>query len=142
MPKVPDSPISVSVTHISLQGARQAIAAAQAEAARGGWHISVAIVDTGGRLVAFARDDAAIGISPDVAIAKARTAALLQIPSKEFEDFINAGRPSFLATPGATPLEGGIPLCLNGTVIGAIGVSGAHGPNDTQVAQAGASVIG
>lgn len=141
MPQALSAAFSVARQNISLAGAQRVLAAAQAEATLGGWHISVAVVDLAGQLVAFARDDAAIGISPEVAIAKARTAALLQIPSKDFEDFINAGKPSFLATPGATPLEGGVPLRIGTEIVGAVGVSGAHGPNDSKVAEAGAAAL-
>ncbi|BCN37646.1 hypothetical protein ALDI51_09650 [Alicycliphilus denitrificans] len=126
---------------IALAAARSVVAAANAEAGRNGWAISVAVVDNAGELVAFEKHDAAIGISPAVAIGKARTAALLQAPSKQFEDFVNAGRPSFLSTPGATALEGGIPIVVDGRVIGAVGVSGAHGANDSQVATAAAAAI-
>jgi glc operon protein GlcG len=126
---------------ITLSGARRVIAAAQAEARSHHWNISVAVVDPAGELVAFEKDDAAIGISPAVALGKARTAALLQAPSKAFEDFINSGSPSFLATPGVTPLEGGIPLLHQGVVIGAVGVSGAHGPNDSQLALTAAAIL-
>lgn len=87
------------------------------------------------------RQDAAIGISPQVALAKARTAALLQAPSKQFEDFVNHGSPSFLSTPGATALEGGVPILAGGRVIGAVGVSGAYGPNDSQVAAFAAAAV-
>jgi glc operon protein GlcG len=99
------------------------------------------VLDRAGELVSLDRSDKAIGISPTVALGKARTAALLRAPSKEFETFINAGSPSFLATPGVTPLEGGIPLWLNGEVIGAVGVSGAHGANDSQVAEMAAEAL-
>ncbi|EHD22166.1 MULTISPECIES: SDR family NAD(P)-dependent oxidoreductase [Brenneria] len=92
-------------------------------------------------LVALEKVDGAIGISPAVAQAKARTAALLQSPSKDFEDFINSGRPSFLSTPGVTPLEGGVPISVDGQVVGAVGVSGAHGANDSQVAKAAAAAV-
>lgn len=126
---------------IALAGARRVIAAAITEAARGNWAISVAVVDAAGELVAFEKHDAAIGISPAVAIGKARTAALLRAPSKQFEDFINAGRPSFLSTPGATALEGGVPIVIDGRVIGAVGVSGAHGANDSRVATVAAAAI-
>jgi len=134
-------PVTLAHTDIAQAGAQQAIAAALAEAGRNGWHIAVAVVDSGGELVAFHKADGAIGISPAVALGKARTAALLRQPSKSFEDFINSGRPSFLATPGTTPLEGGVPITINGQVVGAVGVSGAHGPNDSQVAQAGANAV-
>jgi len=127
---------------IKLDSARQLLAAAQQAAHTGGWAISVAVVDPSGALVAFEKHDQAIGISPEVAIGKARTAALLQAPSGMFENFINQGQPSFLATPGTTPLEGGIPLHWQQQVISAIGVSGAHGPNDTFVALQAARALG
>jgi glc operon protein GlcG len=126
---------------ITLAAARRVMAAAQAEARRGNWNICVAVVNPAGELLALEKDDAAIAISPTVAQGKARTAALLQAPSKAFEEFINAGKPSFLATPGVTPLEGGLPLYSNGVFIGAVGVSGAHGPNDSQVASAAAAIL-
>lgn len=126
---------------ITLVGARKAIAAAQQVAAENGWHISVAVVDRAGELVALERCDMAIGISPNVALGKARTAALLEAPSKAFEAFINGGQPSFLATPGVTPLEGGVPVLLDGVVIGAVGVSGAHGANDSLVAETAAAAV-
>lgn len=126
---------------ISLKAARAVIAAALDSAEAAGWHISVAIVDRSGELVSMDRSDLAIGISTAVAQGKARTAALLRAPSKEFESFINSGSPSFLATPGVTPLEGGIPLWLNGQVIGAVGVSGAHGANDSKVAELAAEAL-
>ncbi|MGK9063743.1 heme-binding protein [Stutzerimonas chloritidismutans] len=124
-----------------MAGAERVIDAALAEAAHNGWTISVAVVDTAGELVAFRKADGAIGISPSVAIGKARTAALLRQPSANFEAYVNGGRPSFLATPGAVPLEGGVPLVMDGTTVGAVGVSGAHGPNDSQVANAGANAL-
>ncbi|MGG2136479.1 GlcG/HbpS family heme-binding protein [Escherichia coli] len=126
---------------ISLAGARNAIRVAQQKAHEKGWHITVAVVDRAGELVALERDDAGIGISPVVAAGKARTAALLRAPSGDFENFINGGQPSFLATPGVIPLEGGIPLLFENEVIGAVGVSGAHGASDTLVAQAAASAF-
>lgn len=126
---------------IAQAGAQRAIEAALAEAGRNDWVIAVAVVDSSGELVAFHKADGAIGISPAVAIGKARTAALLRQPSKNFEDYINSGRPSFLSTPGTTPLEGGVPIIVDGQVVGAIGVSGAHGPNDSQVAQIGANAV-
>jgi glc operon protein GlcG len=126
---------------ISLSAARAVIAAAHHVADIHHWAISVAVVDVSGQLIALEKDDAAIAISPDVAIGKARTAALLQAPSKEFEEFINSGKPSFLATPHVTPLEGGVPIVWNQHVIGAVGVSGAHGANDSLVAEKAAGVL-
>lgn len=126
---------------ISLDGARHVIETAHRVAKRGRWDIAVAVVDASGVLVALERTDGAIGISPSVAEGKARTAALLRAPSSEFEQFVNHGKPSFLATPGVLPLEGGVPIVLDGVVIGAVGVSGAHGPNDGHVAQLAADAL-
>lgn len=128
--------IALPQLNITLAAAEVAISAALEEARRNGWLISVAVVDASGLLVAFARDDNAIAISPTVAMEKAKTAAYLKDPSKKFEDFINEHQKvSFLSTPGATALEGGVPIYYDDQVIGAVGVSGAHGPNDSQVAQ-------
>jgi glc operon protein GlcG len=91
MSQASNTAFSVSRKNISLAGAQQVIAAAQAAAVAGGWHISVAVVDLAVQLVAFAKDDAAIGISPEVAIAKTRTAAHLQIPSKDFDGLHQRG---------------------------------------------------
>lgn len=127
---------------LSLEGARRIAEAAQQKAAENGWHISVAVVDHAGQLIVLERSDGAIGITPDLATGKARTAALLQAPSEEFEAFVNGGRPSFLATPGVIPQEGGVPVWLNGMVIGAVGVSGAHGGNDSLVAETAVLALG
>ena len=120
--------------HITLDAARLVIASALAEAKRRGWAISVAVVDPAGELVAFERDDAAAAVTPKVALAKAHTAALLRAPSSVFEDFVNTGKPSFLATPGITPLQGGLPILIDDQVVGAVGISGAPGHEDGQMA--------
>ncbi|WP_017348297.1 GlcG/HbpS family heme-binding protein [Pantoea sp. A4] len=137
-----DSSVALSHHTISHTAARKVADAALQVAAQHGWNISVAVVDRAGELVTLDRADHAIGISPAVAQGKARTAALLQAPSKEFETFINSGKPSFLATPGVTPLEGGVPIWLHGEVIGAVGISGAHGENDSLVAIEAALALG
>ncbi|HFZ0791252.1 GlcG/HbpS family heme-binding protein [Burkholderia multivorans] len=141
MLKALPSSIAIGRPGIALAAARRVIAAANAEAERHGWAISVAVLDAAGELVAFEKHDAAIGISPYVAIGKARTAALLRAPSKQFEDFTSAERPSFLSTLGLTALEGGIPIVADGRVIGAVGVSGAHGANDSRIATVAAAAI-
>ncbi len=133
--------VAVTRLEISLASAQKALHAALKEAAENSWNISVAVVGISGDLIAFAKADDAIAVSPAVAIEKARTAALLKAPSKKFEEYINSGRPSFLSTPGVTGLEGGVPIIVAGNVIGAVGVSGAHGPNDSQVAETAAQVI-
>jgi len=137
----PADAVALMQPTVTLNTARRVVAAAMAEAQRHGWRIGVAVVDASGELMAFERADGAQAITTRVAHGKARTAALLKAPSKAFEDFINGGRPSFLSTPGVTALEGGVPLLWQGQVIGAVGVSGAHGPNDSQVAERAAAAV-
>lgn len=136
-----EHPYLKTVKSVNLYAARSVIQAAQHCAQEQGWAISVAVVDCSGEIVALEKNDDAIGVSASVALAKAKTAALLQAPSKQFEDFVNHGSPSFLSTPGVTELEGGVPLIVDGQFIGAVGVSGAHGENDSFVAVTAANVL-
>lgn len=119
---------------ISLNGARRLINAAIASATRIGSRISIAVVDSGGELVAFDKMDDAANVSINVAIGKARTAALLQEPSSKFEEFTNGGKPSFGTIPGIYPLAGGLPVLVGGRIVGAIGVSGSRGGQDEAIA--------
>ncbi|WP_321969268.1 GlcG/HbpS family heme-binding protein [Paraburkholderia tropica] len=132
---------SAAHQQITLAGARHVIALAHEQARHFGVSIGVAVVDRSGELVAFERDDNAALVTTHVAVAKARTAALLRAPSKMFEDFVNSGLPSFLATPGITPLQGGVPLMLENEVIGAVGVSGGSGEQDVAIATSAAAVL-
>lgn len=129
------------VAHLSLTAARAGLQDAARMAVSHGWAVSVAVVDAAGEPVAFEKHDHAAPVTPAVAQAKARTAALLRAPSKLFEDFINAGQPSFLATPGITPLQGGVPVMVQGVVVGAVGVSGSSGEGDTHLAAHAAHAI-
>ncbi len=95
--------------------------------------LSLAVTDRAGNLLAFTRMDGAALVTIEVAIGKARTAALLQAPSKLFEDMINSGAPSMAAVPGLLPLQGGMPVTDGAEVVGAIGVSGSSGDNDQAV---------
>lgn len=123
---------------LSLADARQIATAAEAEALRNDWSVTIAILDEGGNLIHLHRlDDAPVG-SVRVAQEKARTAFLFKRPTKMIEDLIAGGRTAMLTLPGATPIEGGLPLLNEGDLIGAIGVSGVQSPQDGQVAQAGA----
>ena len=128
---------------IPLARARQALAAAQAEAKKNNWNVVVAVVDSGGHLVAFERMDTTQTGSVEVALAKAKTAAAFRRPSKAFQDNIAAGGDGLrmLALPGAIPIEGGIPLVIEGKIIGAIGVSGVTSAQDGQIARAGAAAL-
>ena len=97
------------------------------------------MVDDGGHIIVLERLDDTQVASIEVGIGKARTAAIFRRPSKVFEDQIREGRVAALALPGATPLQGGIPITANGTVIGAIGVSGNSPQEDEDIAKAGAA---
>lgn len=104
-------------------------------------NLSIAIVDSAGYLVSFSKMDEASLVTIDVAIQKAKTAALLKAPSKLFEDKINSGEPSMLSVPNLTPLQGGVPIMYEGKVCGAIGVSGASGDIDNEIATKVAEVF-
>lgn len=126
---------------VAAEGAQRAIAAALAEAKKQGWNVSIAVVDNGGELVGFLRmDNASLG-SADISQAKARTAARLKRPTRALDSTLTAGRIAILALPGVTPVEGGVPIVVNGEIIGAVGVSGATSAQDAQVAQAGAAAV-
>jgi len=126
---------------ISLEQARKVIAAAEAEAQKNNFFVVITVVDTGGYVVATARlDNTQLGSIP-VAEGKARTAVLYRRSSKVFEDAIAGGGIGLrvLGLQGAVPYEGGVPIIVDGKIIGAIGVSGMLPTQDGQVANAGAS---
>jgi len=127
---------------ISVETARKVAAAALAEGKKNGWFVSVAVVDTAGDLVYFERMDNAMSASVVVSQEKARTSARFKRPSKAFEDVLAGGRQAILGLPGVTPVEGGIPLIIDGKIVGAVGVNGATSPQDNQCAQAGADTLG
>jgi glc operon protein GlcG len=126
---------------LTLQAAKRIAAAAETEAKKKNARVVIAIVDDGGNLILLERLDDTQVASVDVGIGKARTAAIFRRPSKEFEDQIRSGRVAALALPGATPLQGGVPIIFDGKVIGAIGVSGETPSQDEEIAKAGARVI-
>jgi glc operon protein GlcG len=126
---------------LTLEAAKKIAAAAEAEAKKQRARVVIAIVDDGGNLILLERLDDTQVASVDVGIGKARTAAIFRRPSKEFEDQIRGGRIAALALPGATPLQGGVPITFEGKVIGAIGVSGETPSQDEEIAKVGASVI-
>ena len=130
-----------STSSISAEGAQRALAAATAEARRQGWNVSIAVVDPAGELVAFLRMDGAPFSSVDVSRAKAHTAARFRRPTRALDSTLTAGRLAILGLPGATPVEGGVPIVINGEVVGAVGVSGVTSAQDAQVAQAGAAAV-
>jgi uncharacterized protein GlcG (DUF336 family) len=117
-------------------------AAAEAEALKNSWAVSIAIADDGGHLLWLQRLDGAPPISAQIAPAKARTAALGRRESKSYEDMINGGRVSFLSAPLEGMLEGGVPIVKDGQVIGAVGVSGVKSSEDVQIGRAGIAALG
>jgi uncharacterized protein GlcG (DUF336 family) len=128
---------------ISLEHAKKAAAPAMAEAAKNGWNMAVAIVDPGGNLVYYEKmDNTQLG-SANIAIDKARSAALFKRPTKAFQDALAAGGDGLriLRLQGAVPVEGGFPLVMDGKIVGAIGVSGATSAQDAQCAKAGADSV-
>jgi glc operon protein GlcG len=122
---------------LTLDTAKKIVEAAEAEAMKRGATVVIAVVDDGGYLILLERLDDTQVASVDVAIGKARTAAIFRRPSKVFEDQVREGRVAAIALPGATPLQGGIPILYNGKVIGAIGVSGNTPQEDEDIAKAG-----
>jgi uncharacterized protein GlcG (DUF336 family) len=127
---------------IGVETARKIAAAATAEGKKNGWTVAVAIVDTDGELVFFERIDNTQAGSITVAQEKARTSARFKRPTKAFEEALAGGRQAILGLPGVTPIEGGIPLLVDGKIIGAIGVSGGTSQQDGICAQAGADSLG
>jgi glc operon protein GlcG len=126
---------------ISLDAARKMLAAADAEARKNGWTVSIAIVDAAGTLIAFQRMDNAALTTTDVSIGKARTAARMRRPTKTIDSLMTAGRVQYLAFDGIMPIEGGVPITYEGKIIGGIAASGATSAQDAQVAAAGLAAL-
>jgi glc operon protein GlcG len=124
---------------ITLGVAKKIAAAAEAEANRRHLTAVIVVVDDGGHPLLLHRLDNTQVASVAAGIGKARTAAIFRRPSRDFEEQIRQGRVAALALPGATPLQGGVPIVLDGKVIGAIGVSGESPQEDEDVAKAGAA---
>ena len=119
----------------------QILAAARREAQNNQWQVSIAVVDDGGHPLALERLDGASPISTYIATEKARTSALGRRESKGYEDMVNGGRHAFLSAPLLTSLEGGVPIIVDGQVIGAVGVSGVKAEQDAQVAKVAAQCL-
>jgi glc operon protein GlcG len=126
---------------LNLAAARRVAAAAEAEAARRQLGVVVAVVDDTGTLLLLERLDDTQLASVDVAIGKARTAAIFRRPSAVFEEQVRNGRVAALALPGATALQGGLPLVWDGHVVGAIGISGDSPQVDEDIARVGVAAL-
>lgn len=128
---------------LNLDGAKQAIAAAVAEAKKlNAPGAAIAVVDDGGNLMAVERLDNTFAAGALISIGKARTAALFKRPTKAFEEIINKGRTAMTTLNDFTPLQGGVPITVDGQIVGAIGVSGAaSAQQDEELAIAGAAAL-
>jgi glc operon protein GlcG len=127
---------------ISLDKAAKVVAAAQSEAAKRGWKVSIAVSDSGANLVAFSRMDGAMLAGADIAIHKSRAAAKFRRDIKVFEAAVQSGVNGLLSLDDVIVNRGGIPLIDNGAIVGAIGVSGGTGAQDEVIARAGVTTIG
>jgi len=127
--------------YITLEGAKKMTAAAEAEAHANDWNVAIAIVDASMNLLMFQKMDGVQTASIDVAIGKAKTAAGFKRPTKVLEDMISGGRTAFLAVDGILPIQGGLPVVVDGNVLGAVGISGLTSAQDEQVAEAALNVL-
>nr|WP_180206977.1 heme-binding protein [Pseudomonas sp. SbOxS1]NYU07307.1 hypothetical protein [Pseudomonas sp. SbOxS1] len=117
------------------------LTAARIEAQKNHWAVAISIVDDGGHPLALERLDGCAPISAYIATEKARSSALGRRETKNYEDMVNGGRSAFLSAPMLTSLEGGVPLLIDGQVVGAVGVSGVKSDQDAQVARAGIAAL-
>jgi uncharacterized protein GlcG (DUF336 family) len=131
-------------SNITLDQARKAMAGAESEARKNNWPVAIAIVDTAGNLVLYQRLDNTQTGSVKVAQDKAVSAAIFRRPTKVFQDGLAKGGENMriLALQGASPVEGGLPIVMDGKIVGGIGVSGVTADQDGQIAKAGAEAMG
>jgi glc operon protein GlcG len=126
---------------LTVVEATRILEAARAEAEKNQWAVTIAVVDDGGHPLALLRLDGCAPIGAYIATEKARTAALGRRESKQYEDMINGGRTAFLSAPLVATLEGGVPIVVDGQVVGAVGVSGVKPDQDSQVARIAANSL-
>ena len=128
---------------VNLEQTKKVLAAAEAEAIKQGWNVAIAVVDTAGNLVGFIKRDDTQSASIMVAQDKARTAALYKRPSKAFQDMVAGGGLGLrvMTMRDVVAAEGGVPLVVDGKIIGAVGVSGVNSDQDGIVATAGAAAL-
>ena len=126
---------------LTLDDVKRVAAAAEAEAASHQWNVVIAVCDDGGHLLLLHRMDGVAPVSAAIAPAKARAAAIGKRETKVYEEMINGGRTAFLSAPLDGMLEGGVPIIVDGDVVGAVGVSGVKSIEDAQVAKAGVAAV-
>jgi uncharacterized protein GlcG (DUF336 family) len=127
---------------LTLEDCKRISAAAEAEARKNNWNVCVAILDDGGHLLHLFRMDGATPANSRIAIEKGRTAAETRRSTAMWEDRVKGGRMAMLKMPGVTPVQGGLPIVIDGECIGAVGVSGVQSHEDEQIAKAGIGVLG
>ncbi len=125
---------------LTLEDCRKISAAAEAEAVRNNWNVAIAILDDGGHLLHLVRMDGATPANAEIAVLKARTAALTRRSSKMWEERVANGRLSMLRMP-VLPVQGGLPIVVDGVCIGGIGASGVQSHEDEQICQAGLGAL-
>ena len=126
---------------LTLADAKRVAAAAEAEAMSNGWKVTIAIVDDGGHLLYLQREhDTKFG-SVETAMMKAHAAIAFQYATKDSENAVQSGRLIHLALPGVIPAEGGVPLSIDGVIVGGLGISGVRAVQDGQIAAAGAAAL-
>ena len=127
---------------LTLEAARVALSASEAEAQRNQWRVVIAVVDEGGHAIVTARLDGAQWSSVDTAVAKARAAVAWKRPTRLLEESVNGGRTAFLSiTQGMAALQGGVPIEIDGAIVGAVGVSGVKAADDEVIALAGVNAL-
>jgi glc operon protein GlcG len=126
---------------LSQNEVAQILQAARSEAQQQGWAVAIAVVDDGGHPLALERLDGCAPIGAYIATEKARSAAIGRRETKGYEDMVNGGRTAFVSAPLLTSLEGGVPVLVDGQVVGAVGVSGVKAEQDAQVAKAGIAAL-
>ena len=127
---------------LTLEDCRAISAAAEAEARKNGWSVCIAILDDGGHLLHLVRMDGATPANARIATEKGRTAAESRRSTAQWEERIKAGRTAMLGMPGITPVQGGLPIAIEGVCIGGVGVSGVQSHEDEQIAKAGIDSLG
>ena len=126
---------------LTLEDCKKISSAAEAEAKKNNWNVCIAVLDDGGHLLHLVRMDGATPANARIAIAKGRTAAESRRSTAMWEERIKAGRTSMLKMPGVTPVQGGLPIVVDGQCVGGVGVSGVQSHEDEQIAKAGIDTL-
>ena len=126
---------------LTLEDCLKLSAAAEAEARKNGWNVALAILDDGGHLLHFMRMDGATPANAAIAVEKGRTAAMSRRSSGKWQEIVKSGRPEMMKMPGILPVQGGMPVIVDGTCVGGVGVSGVQSHQDEQIAQAGIDAL-